>query len=61
MYNWKSKKNKKPSSSTPGKLKGENCQSDWLKKYYFTSPKAHRTNNYKYYVNLAYQLNYKTA
>ena len=36
MFEWKNgKKNKNNNAnSTAGKQKGENCQADWLKKYY---------------------------
>lgn len=39
---WKSKKNKKPSSSTPGIMKGDNCQATPLQKGMAKHNRAYR-------------------
>jgi hypothetical protein len=56
MFWWKNR-HQKVSNTTAGKTKGENCQADWMKKYYFTAARAYRDPQYTTYCKLSRKLN----
>jgi len=46
MANWRSRQRTKKSSQTPGKTKGDTCQTNPIKKFFASSPKAYKHLDY---------------